>query len=70
MFSVLPAEQLTVARALEEAQVHAEQLKPFPKYPALHVHVDVSAVVLPEHGAAFVAYGEHVLHAEHVMPSP
>ena len=34
------------------------------------MHADVSAAVLPEQGFVFVAYWEHVLHAEHVAPSP
>jgi hypothetical protein len=36
----------------------------------LHVHVDESVTDLIEQGLSFVAYGEHVLHAEHVAPSP
>ena len=34
------------------------------------MHADVSALELPVQGSAFVAYDEHVLHAEHVAPSP
>ncbi len=67
---MLPAVQLAETFELEEAQVHAVQVRPSPKYPALHTHVDVSVVVLPRHTPAFVAYGEHVLHAEQVVPSP
>ena len=68
-FAVLPAVQLAVVWAVA-AQVQAEHIRPSPKNPALHVHVDVSFVVLREHVLAFVAYGEHVLHAEHAFPSP
>ncbi len=67
---MLPAEQLTVACALEEGQVQAAQDIPLPKYPALHVHLDVSDVVLPEQGITLVADSEHVLHAEHTAPLP
>ena len=34
------------------------------------MHVDVSAEVSPVQGLALVAFCEHVLHAEHVAPSP
>ena len=34
------------------------------------MHVDVSAEVSTVQGLAFVAFCEHVLHAEHVVPSP
>ena len=34
------------------------------------MHVNVSVDVLPVQGLASVAFCEHVLHAEHVVPLP
>ena len=70
MLAVLPAAHLTKSIALEVAQAQGLQDTPLPKYPSLQVHVDVSVVVLPGQEAAFVAYGEHVLHAEQFEPLP
>ena len=66
---MLPAAQLAIIWAFV-AHAHGLQARPVPKYPELHLHVDTSVAVLPEQGLATVAFCEHVLHAEHVAPSP
>ena len=56
------------AQMLPAGQV--SHVVPFPQYPALHVHVDTSAVEPVGHVVVCVAWASQVLHAAQVIPFP
>ncbi len=61
---------MTAICEFEAVHEHGLQVKPSPKYPALHLHMDVSVVVLSAQSIVWIAFGEHVLHAEQLDPLP
>ena len=66
---MLPAVQLAITWAFT-AHEQGLQVRPVPKYPELHLHVEMKVVLLPEQGWNDVANCEHASHAEHVVPLP